>query len=350
MIKIQLLEPDVHRNETSFRPLRFLNEYFKEIGIEFTTNALSYDFALVGQASIIDKKKSLEESVDKGLNFLDKVDGDYIIFDGQDSTSLIGTIDVFRHVYKNKNCVLYLKQSYLKDFDLYKKGWVNGRIYWGEGDYATPDIDEMKSKMKLSGTNWLWTYLVVQPPQFYPLQEKHYDVSAMFQVPLKDEVYEHGLLQTPHYNKHRQDAMDRLDKEKFNVISLKDGERLPYNEYAKNMFESKIIFAPFGFGELPHRDFQSCEFGNVLLKPSVAYVETDPELLVADETYIAVKHDWSDLNEKIEYILSDYENVRKRLVENMRRKFLDLYTAHRVVLHWYNLFENIDSVGVENGD
>lgn len=346
MIRIELLEHDIHRNETSFRPFVALNQYFKEVGIEFTTGADSYDFAMVGQASLIDKKKPLEESIEKGVNFLDKITGDYIVFDGQDSTSLIGMVDVFRHVYKNKNCVLYLKQSYLKDFDQYKKGWVNGRIYWGEGDYATPDIDDMKPKMKLSGTNWLWTYIVVQPPKFHPLFNKSRDVSAMFQVPLQDEVYEHELLQTTHYNEHRQTAMDILNKTNYNVAKLVDGQRLPYDEYIKEMFYSKIIFSPFGFGELPHRDFQSCEFGNVLLKPSVEYIWTDPTLLVDGETYVAVKHDWSDLEEKIKYILGDYDNIRKQLVETMRERFLDLYSAEKVVLHWYKLLENIESVGI----
>ena len=42
--------------------------------------------------------------------------GDYIIVDGQDATTLIGTIDVFRE----SNAILFLKNSYLKNFDLYR--------------------------------------------------------------------------------------------------------------------------------------------------------------------------------------------------------------------------------------
>ena len=115
MIKIKLLEKDIHRNETTFRPFVFAQHVLKEVGIEFTDGD-SYDYAWVGQASIIDKKKSLKESIDKGLDFIYKIDGDYMIVDGQDSTSLIGTIDVFRE----SSAKLFLKNSYLKDFDLYK--------------------------------------------------------------------------------------------------------------------------------------------------------------------------------------------------------------------------------------
>ena len=95
MIKIKLLELDKHRNETTFRPFLFAAELFKEVGIEFT-NSDDYDYAFVGQASIIDKKKPLKESINNGLDFVSKISGDYFIVDGQDSTTLIGTIDVFR--------------------------------------------------------------------------------------------------------------------------------------------------------------------------------------------------------------------------------------------------------------
>ena len=52
MIKIKLLERDIHRNETTFRPFVFAQDYLREIGIEFT-DSNDYDYAWVGQASII---------------------------------------------------------------------------------------------------------------------------------------------------------------------------------------------------------------------------------------------------------------------------------------------------------
>ena len=181
MIKIKLIEPHIHRNETTFRPFLFAQNQLKEIGIEFTDGD-SYDYEWVGQASIIDKKKSLKESIEKGIEFISKITGDYMIVDGQDATSLIGTVDVFRE----SKAKLFLKNSYLKDFDLYKKGWANGRMYWGKGDYSVPDIDNLKSKMKLSGCNWLHT---VQPNWLDYSKEKSYDISCMFGYPTKEPVY-----------------------------------------------------------------------------------------------------------------------------------------------------------------
>ena len=118
MIKIKLYELEKHRNECAFRPYIWSQQVLKDIGIEFTQGD-SYDYAWVGQASIIDKKVSLKESVEKGLEFLSNISGDYMILDGQDSTSLIGTYEVF----KESKALLLLKNSLLKDRSLYKKGW-----------------------------------------------------------------------------------------------------------------------------------------------------------------------------------------------------------------------------------
>ena len=62
MIKIKLHEPDKHRNECTFRPFLWAQNVLKDVGIEFTTRG-SYDYAWVAQASIINKRVSLKESV-----------------------------------------------------------------------------------------------------------------------------------------------------------------------------------------------------------------------------------------------------------------------------------------------
>jgi len=330
MIKIRLIDPRLHRNETSFRPFRNLREEFKDIGIEFIYDGDSYDFAFVGQASIIDKKVSLEESVEKGLNFLRTITGNYIILDGQDSTALIGTINVFRHVYTNNNCKLFLKNSYLKDFDQYKKPWVNGRIYWGEGNYSVPDIDTLKPKMKLSGCNWLNTI----PYRFFPYNGKHYDVSCMFTYPSLKPVYEHGLLQSEYYDKHREELLKILGN-RYNIAKLGTVTRVDQNVYYNMMANSKIIMAPLGYGEMAPRDLESAVLGGILMKPNLDYLWTMPNIYVPGETYVDVKYDWSDLLEKINEILSKYEYYQKYYVENMRKKITEEIDKTKFISYVY---------------
>ncbi len=331
MIKIKLYELDVHRNETTFRPFIDAINLFRDVGIEFTIGD-TYDYAFVGQASIIDKKKPLQESIHKGLEFVSKITGDYFIVDGQDSTSLIGTIDVFRQ----SNAKLFLKNTYLKDFDLYKKGWANGRMYWGEGNYSVPDIDDLKPKMKLTGCNWLHT---VQPDWLVYDDNKPYDLSCMFSYPTKEPVYEHDLCQTDYYDPHRKNLMDTLG-DKYRLAKLKNGVRLPKKEYYQMMYDSKIILAPIGYGEMAPRDLESASFGSVLIKPDMSYINSKPFIYQDNETYISVKYDWSDLEEKVDYVLSDWKNIRDRLVQNMKDRFEEQYDLRHLVIHLYNTIKN----------
>ena len=335
MIKIKLLENHIHRNETTFRPFLFAQDLFREVGIEFTDSD-DYDFAWVGQASIIDKKKPLQESIDRGLEFISEITGDYMIIDGQDSTSLIGSIDVFRE----SNALLFLKNSYLKDFDLYKKGWANGRIYWGKGEYSVPDIDELKLKMRLTGCNWLNT---IQPRWFDYNSDKKYDISCMFGYPTKEPVYEHDVCQTDYYDPHRKNLFETLG-DKYKVVGLIDGQRIPQEEYHRKMYESKIIMAPLGYGEMAPRDIEATMFGSILMKPDVSYINSKPFVYEDGETYIACKYDWSDLEEKIDYVLSNYKEVRQKLVWNMRNRYRDEYDYSKIVLHLYDVFKNMNSV------
>lgn len=337
MIKIKLVELDKHRNETTFRPFLFAQNYLKEIGIEFTDGD-SYDYAWIGQASIIDKKKSFKESVEQGVEFLNNISGDYMIVDGQDATTLIGTIDVFRE----SKAKLFLKNSYLKDFDLYKKGWANGRIYWGEGDYSVPDIDDLKPKMKLTGCNWLHT---IQPKWIDFTQEKNYDVSCMFGYPTKEKVYEHDLCQTNYYDPHRKSLLETLG-DKYKIAGLINGERVSQEEYYNKMFSSKIIMAPLGYGEMAPRDIESAMFGSVLIKPDLSYIDTKPFIFEDNETYIAVNYDWSNLEERIDYVLGNYKEVRQKLVWNMRNRYREEYEYSKIALHLYDVFKSLEAVEV----
>lgn len=343
MIKVGLLELDKHRNETSFRYYVANQNLFRDVGIEFTTSD-SYDYAMVGQASIIDKKLPLNQSVDKGLEFISKIKGDYIIFDGQDSTTLMGTFDVF----SQSSAILFLKTVYLNDFDLYKKGWVNGRMYWGEGDYSVPDIDDYKDKMKLSGTNWGNTLFPNGNFNFHNYNSnKKYDLCGMFQYPQKEKVYEHKLCQTPHYNKCRKPVYDLINSNKYNSCKLIDGKRIPHEEYLQNMFNSKIIFSPYGYGAYgAPRDIQSAQFGSILIKPRMDWIDTTPNMYVEDETYIACEQDFSDLDEKVDYVLSNFDKLQPYIVENFRKKLLDVYNPMYLVKHTHDLFSQLDGVGI----
>jgi len=342
MIKIKLYELDVHRNECAFRPYLWAQNVLKDIGIEFTQGD-SYDYAWVAQASFLNKKVSLEESVDNGLEFLSKITGDYMLLDGQDSTSLMGAYEVF----KESNASLLLKNSLLKDRSLYKQGFQLGRYYWGPGDYKLTDFDEYSDRIVLSGTNWLATHWAGIKPQWYNIPNKKYDISAMFQYPQGVDVYEHGQLQSSHYDNHREPMMDVLEHMEHdhwvNIAKLENGKRVSEQEYYNRISSARIILAPFGYGEMAPRDLDAAQFGALLIKPDMSYIDTCLDPFIDRETYIACQHDYSDLKEILEEVLGNY-NDYLYIIENARKKFSELYRPENIALHVYNIFKNLNGV------
>ena len=336
MIKVKIYELEKHRNETTFRPLLFVQNEFRDIGIEFVTDG-NADFAFVGQASIINKKLSLNESINKGLEFLKSVKEPYFIFDGQDAATLIGTYEVF----KESEALNMFKICMYKDKNQYLNNYVNGRSYWGDGNYKLNDLEKV-DKILLSHTNWLST---IKPNWYQYDHNKEYDVSALFSPNIKTTI-EHDVDQSIHYNNHRQQLFKKLDP-KYKTTKVENNIKYSLDEYYKKMFNSKIILSPFGFGELPPRDLESCMFGSVLIRPDVSHIETLPNIYVAHETYIPCKSDFSDLNEKIDYVLSDFKNLQSHYVENMRRKYIEEYNPNNLIIYYYNFFKNIKGVVTE---
>ena len=340
MIKIKLYELEKHRNECAFRPYLWAQNVLQDIGIEFTQGD-SYDYAWVAQASFLNKKVSLKESVDNGLEFLSKITGDYMLLDAQDSTSLMGSYEVF----KESNALLLLKNSLLKDKSLYKTGLNLGRYYWGPGDYKLEDFDKYSNRIVLSGTNWLSTHWAGIQVKWYDLtRPKQYDLSAMFGYPSK-ESYEHLQLQSEYYNNHRKPSIDVINKlsTKFNVAKLINGKRVSLEEYHQKMFDSKIIFTPMGYGSLFPRDVEAAMYGGILIKPDMSFNNTTPDVFIDGETYIACKHDFSDLEEKINKVLGNYQNYLY-IVENARKKFMEEISTEKIALHVYELFKNLTEV------
>ena len=355
MIKIKLYDCHLHRNETTFRPYAYAHNVIRDIGIQFITEGDSYDYAWIGQASIIDKKLPLNESIAKGVDYISKISGKYMIVDGQDSTSLIGTYDVF----KESKAELLLKNSLLKDKSLYKTPTISGRYYWPNGNFKVDDFDQYSDKIVLSGTNWLSTYWSLMPgwggtnhlktdtnSQWNKIQwtnqisdQKEYDVCAMFMYPATKKFYEYQIRLDTHYDAFRKPCIDIAHSLNCNVAKLKDGIKVPESEYGRRLLNSKIIIAPFGAGEMAPRDIESAVCGAVLIKPDMSHIETMPNPFIANETYIPCKHDFSDLEEKVEQILGNYQDYYY-IVNNMRNVITKQFSAENLAMNLYNLFRN----------
>jgi hypothetical protein len=234
-------------------------EYFRDVGIKFIFEGNRFDMVWVGQASYSIKSKDVFGSTKHGVNKLKRlcpVGTDYVLFDGQDSASLIGTYDVFSQVEHRP--LKFFKNSLYKDLSHYTRKSPHGRIYWDRDANIDWSVDNPKylENVELSSTNWLST---VTPNWFkYKGATKDIDVFAMFACGTK-ENFEFNNRTDFYYDHHRQRCLNWLNMlpNDIKVAKLTDGVKVPIEEYYSLMSRSKIVIAPFGYGEMAPRDIEA---------------------------------------------------------------------------------------------
>ena len=155
MIKIKIYNPFVDRNEPTFRPLFFAKDLLRDYSIDITESN-DFDYMFIGMDDFINKKVSLKDSIEWGLSNVDKISnsGDCFLFDGSDSHSLMGAIEVF----KDSNAIHLFKNQLHKNKDDYKisksfNKWffdTNNRL-----DLSYDISDKMWNKIKLTGWNMM---------------------------------------------------------------------------------------------------------------------------------------------------------------------------------------------------
>ena len=352
MIKIKLAELFRHRNETTFRPYLMAKNLFEDIGVQFVTEG-ACDLTWVAQASYNDKKNSYTygNCLSRGIHYLNtEVSGDFVLFDGQDSASLLGSFDAL----KNSKAKLLLKNTLYNRFEDYLTLWKMGRMYWGEGvpllnpnekpeetfGYALDESDrELYSKVKLTGCNWLST---TQPRWYdYPKLNKDIDVFAMFSYPCK-ENWEFGCRTNVEYDAHRKKCVDELDKlSGLKIARLENGVHVPIEQYYNLMSRAKIVIAPFGYGEMAPRDIEAAQFGAILGKPEMNHLKSIPNLY-SPETYMPFDWDFGNMNDWIYNNLAAFDSQQEHIVENMRAAFKNQYNPEKLVLHTYEWLTKLE--------
>ena len=102
----------------------------------------------------------------------------------------------------------------------------------------------------------------------------------------------------------------------LNVIT----KGLSQDEFNEKLINSKIGVACWGWGEWIHMDASAMYGGTILIKPDTGYVRMYPDIYINNITYIPCKADYSDLEEKIRYVLENYDSFLEMRKKN--REFL----------------------------
>lgn len=81
---------------------------------------------------------------------------------------------------------------------------------------------------------------------------------------------------------------------------------LSRDKYMNELANSKIVISPFGWGEMNYKDYEVAMSGSILLKPNFSHLETWPPIF-NDTTVVQYAWDFSDLRDKINEIINNYE-------------------------------------------
>ena len=238
---------------------------------------------------------------------------------------------------------IYLFKNQILKREEYKKPHYCGKWFWGvdeEIGFGYDIKDKDWDRIKLSGLNLghLNPQFRDQMPPINP--NKPNDVCAIYQAEHK-ENYEHKMRNDLKYSNHRLGAWDVLD-DKYSSRKAK----LPPEEYFDYLYHSKICLSPFGMGEVCFRDFECFNVGTIMIKPDMGNVLTKPNVYIDKETYFAVNYDWSNLNEVIDEILSDFDRINREVTDNARRKFVQEYQYEDYCFHYYNIFSELNDITI----
>ena len=339
MIRIKLTNWNKGRNNHTFRPFLMYGQHFNDIGVQFVEDG-SYDFEFIGMADFLNKRIPLDESIDIGVEEINKRGGNCYLFDGSDSTSLMAAWEVMERT----NAKILFKNQLLSQED-YKQPTAFNKWFFGNGSdldlgYNISDSD-YNNRLKLSG--WNLGYYDPRYLQFDTVKlEKDIDVCAIYQG-FHKENDDHGVRNDLMYTNHRTGAWDELAKSKDITFHA---DKRPYNEYIDILRRSKMTLSPFGMGEVCFRDFEIIQFGSVMIKPDMSRVHTYPNIYIPYETYIPCKLDWSDLNDQIQYVLDNY-NECKDIALNAQQIMQKSFTIENLLLYWYNMIKTFNGVEVE---
>lgn len=332
MIKIKLNNWNKGRNELTFRPLLIHSDIFANFGIHFVEEG-NCEYEFIGMDDFLNKKINLEESIKYGLDSLSKKEGKYFLFDGSDSTSLMASYEVF----KESNAI-YLFKTALTSREQYNIPSAFNKWFFGHGsdlDLSYNIPQSIYDKIKLTG--WNCGYYNPNYLNFFPLENvKDIDVCAIY-MGYHSENYDHGARNDRLYTSHRTRAWDILKKSKNIYYEI---NKRPFSEYIDVLKRSKCALSPFGMGELCFRDFEIIQVGSVLIKPDMSNVITRPNIYIPYETYVPCKLDYSDLIEKIEWIMSNPIKCNE-IIKNARELVKKKYTSENLVLYWKDILLNL---------
>ena len=224
----------------------------------------------------------------------------------------------------------YAKRQVLRDRSLYSQDLTGGYIFtdffsrWRQFDLAGW---EFGSKLPLGQEDKLlhaWNLGVLpRYRRWVSYQRLLRWTLRPIDVHCRLEIGRHSRTKWEWYQEYRTLARDAIEplSARYRLSQQRQVRRL---RYFLELAHSKIVFSPFGWGEVCIRDFEAVAAGALLVKPSMDHLVTSPNIYVPFETYVPVAWDLSDLADRCTYYLQHPAEAR-RIAENARAVLRDYF-------------------------
>jgi hypothetical protein len=151
---------------------------------------------------------------------------------------------------------------------------------------------------------------------------------------------------TPWYERMRSEAIAVLDD--LSDLKVVNGTGVKRRAYLRELASSKLCFSPFGYGEVCWRDYEAVMCGSLLLKPDMSHVETNPDIFRAGETYVPLRWDFSDLEQKTRYYLAHPEE-RARITRNAFMTLQKYFREQGFLEHMRSVLDPLPANGLDLG-
>ena len=137
------------------------------------------------------------------------------------------------------------------------------------------------------------------------------DIDALLAVDRSIDVHARlGSVGTGWYGAMRGASLDKVSA--LSGCRVLSEGLVPRKTYMEELRQAKICFSPFGYGELCWRDLEAMACGALVLKPDMDHLRTLPNLYEADVTYVPIRWDFSDLEDRVRWIMAN-PNIAKNI-------------------------------------
>ncbi len=245
---------------------------------------------------------------------------------------------------------LYIKKQVLSDINqytsLYDTNLVEYESAW-DSNFIDPsklitiDIEKLNDKLFVG---WNFATDPIRIKQFFKSERqlksanKTIDIHCRMTAPSDRKTW---------YTSMRGRAFDAIEKlsqnyeDELNILN--ENKLIKYNDYIRELINSKLCISPFGYGEVCWRDFEAILAGSLLIKPDMSHLVTKPNIYIPYETYVPINWDYSDLEEKCIYYIEN-QKERYKITSNARAVWDDFIQEK-----WIILLEDLsEKLGLDN--